>query len=120
MRFIPTLALTATAVVVGVLMARNPTVPVARPIASDTHPPVTLRYVKTGEFNNGGHISNGTILWPTNHTGRTISLTLSEVEVKTSLGWTQTRPLQPLSFAAPGRGTRSAFVAASWCGIRLR
>lgn len=44
--------------------------------------PITFRYVKTGEFNNRGYISFGTIFWATNHTNNTLAISLSAIEVK--------------------------------------
>ena len=50
-------------------------------------PLITFRYVKTGEFNNQGYISTGTVFWATNHTGNTLFIALSAVEVKAGSNW---------------------------------
>lgn len=100
------LALMAMLVIIAVLMSQKPRVRLSRPrtIVAGTNAPITLRYIKTGEFNNGGYISFGTTLWATNHTSRNLSVTLSAIEVKTAAGWTtRTNLLQPLSFVAPGK-----------------
>lgn len=68
--------------------------------------PITLRYVQTGQFNNGGYITSGTIFWATNHTRNTQFVMLSAIEVKVGTNWvTQSRPVLPLLFQPPG--TRS-------------
>lgn len=51
------------------------------------NPPITFRYVKTGEFNNQGYISTGTVFWATNHTSKTLFIALSAVEVKSGSNW---------------------------------
>lgn len=50
-------------------------------------PPITFRYVKTGEFNNQGYLSTGMIFWATNHTSNTLFISLSAVEVKAGSNW---------------------------------
>jgi hypothetical protein len=72
--------------------------------AGDSNRPITLRYIKTGHFNNSGYGSFGTILWATNHTTNTLAVTLSAVEAKAGSNWiARPSPVQPLSFQPPGK-----------------
>jgi len=66
--------------------------------------PITFRYVKTGEFNNKGYISYGTVFWATNHTTNRFSLHLSAIENRVGTNWiVQSRQLEPLAFQGPGK-----------------
>ena len=71
-------------------------------------PPITLRYIKTGEFNNQGNISYGTTFWATTHTDKVLAIQLSTLEVKAGSNWT-TRRLQgqPLLFRPPTKPCRN-------------
>jgi len=72
--------------------------------AEDTNRPISIRYIKTGEFNNSGYVSFGTIFWATNHTTNTLALNLSAIEVKSGSNWlaqTGQEP-SPLFFQSPG------------------
>jgi hypothetical protein len=69
-----------------------------------TNPPITLRYIKTGEFNNGGYISSGTTFWATNHTSETLVISQLAVEAKAGANWiTVSHFMQPLMFRHPGK-----------------
>ena len=72
--------------------------------AEDTNRPISFRYVQTGEFNNSGYISFGTIFWATNHTTNTLAVSLSAVEAKAGTNWiAQPSQMQSLSFQPPGK-----------------
>ena len=67
-------------------------------------PEITFRYIKTGPFNDGGYITDGTILWATNHTSNTFGLHLSAVEIKSGSNWmTRPVPSEPLRFRSKGQ-----------------
>ena len=79
--------------------------------AEETNHPITFQYVKTGESNNGGYITSGTIFWATNHTTNTLAVDLRAIEVKTSSNWiTQSRQLQPLIFQQSGKPITQPFL----------
>jgi hypothetical protein len=72
--------------------------------AGDTNQPITFHYVKTGDFNNKGYISFGTIFWATNHTTNTFAVSLSAIENRVGSNWVvQYRPMQSLFFQPPGK-----------------
>jgi len=68
--------------------------------------PITLRYIKTGEFRDGDHgaLCCGTTVWATNHTEEPLFINLSAIEVWTGSNWI-IRPLQsqPLLFHPAGK-----------------
>ena len=79
--------------------------------------PITFRYIKTGEFNNTGYISTGTIFWATNHTTNTLSITLGGIENKVGSNWVvQSYEWQPLLFAPPGTTGGQRYLAAHSAG----
>lgn len=64
-----------------------------------TADPIALRYIQTGEFNNGGYTSSGTTFWATNHTSNTLMIHLSAIDVKNGSNWlTQSQPTRLISF----------------------
>lgn len=71
--------------------------------AKDTNQPITLRYVKTGQFDNAGFISSGTTFWATNHTTNTLIVGLVGVEARAGTNWIKRpSPPQRLLFQSPG------------------
>lgn len=93
-----------TTIALAVVGTTTPCRVFSQTTATVTNCPVTFRYVKTGEFNDHGYISNGTTFWATNHTRTPLQIFLSAIEVKTGSNWA-TVPLQtqPLSFRPPGK-----------------
>jgi hypothetical protein len=73
--------------------------------AEDTNQLIGFRYIKTGEFNNGGYLMPfGAIFWATNRTTNMLSVTLSAIEIKKETYWVS--PLQSsrrLPFQPPGQ-----------------
>jgi hypothetical protein len=71
--------------------------------ASATNAPITLRYIKTGEFNDHGYLSYGTTFWATNHTAKALMIRPWAIEVRAGSNWI-TRPIQslPLLFRPVG------------------
>lgn len=68
-------------------------------------PPITFRYVTTGEFNDHGYLSfGGTTFWATNHTSNNVVVTLRAIEVKAGSNWiTQLRTPEVLRFRPTGK-----------------
>jgi hypothetical protein len=58
------------------------------PRLKSSNSPITLRYIKTGEFNDHGYLSYGTTFWATNHTTNTFSAHLVGVEGRDGTNWT--------------------------------
>ncbi len=48
--------------------------------------PVTLRYVR--ETNKDGSLVDHPVFWVTNHTGKTLNISIRSIEVRTGLEWT--------------------------------
>jgi RNA polymerase sigma factor (sigma-70 family) len=77
---------------------------VPREIPVDPNPPITLRYVSTGQFNDRGYLSVGTTFWATNHTTNSIGMRLAAIENKVGSNWVvQYRQTDLLTFRRPGQ-----------------
>ena len=78
---------------------------------TNTNLPISFRHVKTGEFNNKGYVSSGTIFWATNHTSNTVAISIAAIEVKNGTNWVvASRPVQPLLFKPPGKPIAEHFL----------
>jgi len=84
---------------------------------ADTNQAITFRYIKKGEFNNGGSISTGTIFWVTNHTTNALSVSLAAIENKVGSNWVvHSYAVQTLQFAPPGMPWGQRYLAAHTAG----
>ena len=74
-----------------------------------TNPPVTLRWIKTGNFE--GNV--GTTFWATNHTSSELVITVYAIETNTGSGWTAaSHLLEPVYFRSTAAGTLRPYSAA--------
>ena len=79
--------------------------------AEDTNRPITLRYVTSSGFNDGGYLLSGTVFWATNHTTNTFDAWLSAIEVKTASNWVvQARQMERLVFRESGKPVGSMYL----------
>jgi hypothetical protein len=91
---VATLGLAAT-VALWAVLSRNP--------FARSKPPITLRYVTTGQFNDGGYLSFGTTFWATNHTTNEYLISMAAIEVKVGTNWsTRLIPNEILMFRPTG------------------
>jgi hypothetical protein len=82
-----------------------------------TNAPISFRYVKTGEFNNRGYISYGTIFWATNHTTNIIGMHLAAVEVKAGTNWiTRWSSQERIIIRLPGKASTQSLLNAHEAG----
>ena len=99
------LAALGTAVVALVLILLWPILRQIHPkrSAGSSNPPITLRFVQSGEFHHDGEVRWGTTFWATNHTSNTVAVTVDTIEVKVRTNWiAQRQPSpQPLTFQRP-------------------
>jgi hypothetical protein len=85
--------------------------------AGDSNQLITLRYVKTGDFNNKGYLSSGTIFWATNHTTNVFSMNLTAIETKVGSNWVvQYRRIEPLFFQPPGKPDHQHLLGPHFAG----
>jgi hypothetical protein len=94
----------ATAAVLALAATATPSAVFSQGTVNASNPPITLRYVTAGEFNDGGYLSFGTTFWATNHTGKPLLIGLSAIEVRAGSNWT-TRlvPTEFLAFRPSGK-----------------